>query len=166
MKIMVFTEGTIIMHRGGIGRTAEERSIQVKEKGKSIYDWASYVPINRAVEKLKTWKERGAVIVYLTSRRSLGEVELIKGVLKKYDFPEGHLMFRHTGQTYGDVTESAIPDILIEDDCASIGGLDEMTISQVKPEIKAKIISIPVKEFGGIDHLPDELTELIKLRNI
>ena len=162
MKIMVFTEGTIIMHHGGTGRSAEERSTQVKEKEKSIYDWTSYVPIGGAADKLNIWKKQGAEIVYLTSRKKLDEVELIKGVLKKYDFPEGHLMFCYPGQTYGDVTESVMPDILIEDDCVSIGGTDEMTLSQVKPEIRAKIISITVREFGGIDHLPDEIDKLAK----
>jgi len=33
-----------------------------------------------------------------------------------------------------------------------------MTITHVKPEIKKKIKSISVKEFGGIDYLPDEIS--------
>lgn len=53
--------------------------------------------------------------------------------------------------------------VLIEDDCESIGGGPEMTYPHIRPEIKSQIKSIPVKEFGGIDHLPDELE---KLRNI
>jgi hypothetical protein len=41
---------------------------------------------------------------------------------------------------------------------------DEMTITNVRPEIKRKIKSVPVKEFGGIDHLPDQLSALLNLR--
>ncbi len=63
-------------------------------------------------------------------------------------------------ETYKDIAERVIPDILIEDDCESIGGEKEMTITFVKPEIKQKIKSIIVKEFSGIDHLPDKLQEL------
>jgi hypothetical protein len=49
----------------------------------------------------------------------------------------------------------------VEDDCESIGGEIEMTYSHMRPEIKAKITSIVVKEFGGIDHLPETLPELL-----
>ena len=53
-----------------------------------------------------------------------------------------------------------MPDILIEDDCESIGGKVEMTYTHIKPEVKRSIKSIPVKEFGGIDHLSDDLKQL------
>jgi hypothetical protein len=162
MKIMVFTEGTIIMHRGGIGYTREEISRQVVEKEKSIFDWPSYVPISNAVKKLKIWKNQGAEILYLTSRTRPDEVEGIRGVLKKYDFPVGQLLFRQEGQQYKDVAGNIIPDVLVEDDCESIGGIGEMTITLVKPEIRESIKSITVKEFGGIDHLPDEIGALIR----
>lgn len=46
-----------------------------------------------------------------------------------------------------------IPDILIEDDCESIGGEKEMVYPHIKDELKSKIKSIVVKEFEGIDHL-------------
>lgn len=36
-----------------------------------------------------------------------------------------------------------------------------MCIARVKPEIKAKIKSIPVREFSGIDHLPDDIALLL-----
>jgi hypothetical protein len=52
------------------------------------------------------------------------------------------------------------PGILIEDDCESIGGEPEMTFPQLQPELQASITSIVVKEFGGIDHLPDDLAVL------
>jgi len=49
---------------------------------------------------------------------------------------------------------------LIEDDCESIGGMEEMTIINIKPDLKKKIKSVVVKEFEGIDHLPDDLKNL------
>jgi len=42
-----------------------------------------------------------------------------------------------------------------------IGGEAEMTYSHIRPELQSKIKSIVVKEFQGIDHLPDSLTALI-----
>lgn len=160
MKILIFTEGTIIIHRNAAGHTREEIIKQVKEKEESIYDFASYIPIGNAVEKIKKWKDRGAEILYLTSRTKPNEVEDVKNVLKKYDFPKGELLFRKKGEEYKDVPERIIPDIFIEDDCESIGGEKEMTITYVKPEIKKKIKSIIVKELCGIDHLPDNINEL------
>ena len=127
----------------------------------SMRDYVNYVPIKNAVKKLQNWKTQGAEIVYLTSRKIPSEVKNIKGVLKKYNFPDGELFFREKDEEYNDVAERVVPNILIEDDCESIGGIDEMTITHVNPAIKAKIKSIPVKEFGGIDHLPDTLDELL-----
>ncbi len=41
-----------------------------------------------------------------------------------------------------------------------------MTITYVRKGIREKIKSIVVKEFGGIDHLPDNLDELKNIRMI
>ncbi|MFA4814504.1 MAG: hypothetical protein WC924_02605 [Candidatus Gracilibacteria bacterium] len=144
MKILIFTEGTLIMHRSA----------------DSIYDYADYVPIKNAVEKLRSWRGQGAEIVYLTSRTVPNEVEDIRGVLKRYDFPGGEVFSRTKDEGYHDIVERMIPDVLIEDDCESIGGLNEMTITHVNPSIKERIKSIPVKEFGGIGYLPNSLEGL------
>jgi hypothetical protein len=160
VKILVFTEGTMIMHCGGVGHTREEIVRQVQEKETTIHDWASYVPIGGAAAKLKAWQTGGAEIIYLTSRRKIDEIKNIERVLTRNGFPAGRLLFREKGQRYKDIAEAIAPDILIEDDCKSIGGVEQMTITHVKPEIKARILSIQVKEFGGIDHLPDEITAL------
>lgn len=162
MRILVFTEGTIIMHQGTVGHSREEIVRQVKEKEKSVYDYKSYVPIGDAVKKLKNWKKDGAEIFYLTSRRKT-EVGHIKTVLKKYGFPDGQLFFRRKSETYKDIVEKIMPDILIEDDCESIGGKEEMAITHVKPELRKKIKSIVVKEFDGVDHLPDTIPELMTI---
>lgn len=54
-----------------------------------------------------------------------------------------------------------MPDVLIEDDCESIGGEKEMVYPHIKPELRTKIKSIVVEEFEGIDHLPDEIDLLL-----
>ena len=160
MKILIFTEGTIIMHKNAVGHTRDEIVKQVEQKEKSVHDYKSYVPVGNAVKKLQNWKNDGAEILYLTSRRKPEEIKQIQNVLKKFSFPDGQLLFRQKNEEYKDVAERIIPDVLIEDDCESIGGIDEMTITHVKPEIKKKIASIPIKEFGGIDHLPDKISAL------
>ena len=160
MKILVFLHGTTIMHKNAVGHTREEIVKQVKDKEKSVHDYKSYVPVGGAVKKLQNWKKDGAEILYLTSRRKPEEIQQIQNVLKKFKFPDGQLLFRQKNEEYKDVAERIIPDVLIEDDCESIGGIDEMTITHVKPEIKKKIVSIPIKEFGGIDHLPDKISAL------
>jgi hypothetical protein len=166
MKIMVFTEGTIIMHRGGIGYNREEISRQVVENERTLYDWDSYVPIGNAVEKLRAWYNYGAEILYLTSRTIPGEIESIREVLSRYQFPQGSLLYRDENTQYKDLAEEITPDILVEDDCESIGGIEHMTITRVKSETREKITSIPVVEFGGIDHLPDDINELIHYEQV
>lgn len=52
------------------------------------------------------------------------------------------------------------PDILVEDNCESIGGEKEMVITKVDTAIKRKIKSIPVKEFRGIDHLTGNINNI------
>ena len=108
-------------------------------------------------------KNQKAEILYLTSRRKEKEIKEIKSVLKKYKFPKGKLLFRLEDEEYKDVPKRVTPDILVEDDCESIEGLNEMTITHVKTEIKKKIKSVVVKEFEGIDHLPDNVNKLLIL---
>ena len=148
------------MHKTAIGHSREEIVKQVEDEQGSVHDYKSYVPVGNAVKKLQNWKKDGAEILYLTSRRKPEEIRQIQSVLKKYKFPNGRLLFRKKDEEYKDVAERIIPDILVEDDCESIGGIDEMTITHVKPEIKKKIKSILIKEFGGIDHLPDKISAL------
>ncbi len=161
MKILIFLHGTALMHKNAVGKTRNERVEQSIKREKSVLDYENYVPINKAVEKLKKWESQGAEISYLSSHESEGDVEKDKLVLKKYSFPKGAIYWRQNNKTYAQVTERIIPDVLIEDDCESIGGKSEMTITNIKPEIKKKIKSIVVKEFGGIDHLPDKISELL-----
>lgn len=166
MKILVFTEGTVLMHSSAEGLTREQKVQQSETRKRPLPAdfFKNEVPNGNAVKKLQTWKNQGAEIFYLTSRISPEQIADIKNVLKKYNFPNNqNLLFREKGEEYKDVAERLMPDILVEDDCESIGGEKEMTYPHIKPELKKKIKPIIVKEFGGIDHLPDKLEELRRL---
>lgn len=161
MKILVFTEGTILMHPTCKGLSREERVQQSKNRVRSIHDYRNYILVGNAVKKLNNWKEQKAEIYYLTSRTAPQEVADIKYVLEKYNFPDNqNLLFRKQGEQYKDAAERLLPDIIVEDDCESIGGEIEMTYPHIRQEIKAKIKPIIVKEFEGIDHLPDKLESI------
>ena len=45
MKIMVFLHGTVIMHRGGLGKSPNERGEQVEENEESVHRYEDYVPV-------------------------------------------------------------------------------------------------------------------------
>ncbi len=161
MRILIFTEGTLIMHSGARGCIREAIVKQVKAgTDPSIHNWSTYIPIGAAVEKLQKWKSQGARILYLTSRVRPLEVKDIKGALKNHGFPNGWVLFRQQGEEYKDVVEKALPDVLVEDDCESIGGREKLTIANIDPALKTKIKSVIVKEFEGIDHLPDDISNL------
>ena len=55
-----------------------------------------------------------------------------------------------------------MPDVIIEYDCESIGAKSQMTFTHLKPEMEKRIKLIAVKEFGGIDQLPDGIDNLLK----
>ena len=176
MKILVFLQGTLIMHKSAVGKTHKEIIEQVKAQGESVRDFGSYVPIGNSVEKLNQWAKQGVEILYLsalTEDKKVRGDEIVgrdglrvdKEILDKYRFPKGEIYHRQKGESYAQIAEKIMPDILIEDDCESIGGAKEMTITFIKPEIKRRITSIAIKEFGGIDHLPDDFSELFSYGN-
>jgi len=72
------------------------------------------------------------------------------------------MLFRAVSEGYGEVASREQPDILIEDDCESIGGGPEMTYPHLSPDVEPKVKSIVVKEFSGIDSLPDDISELLR----
>lgn len=166
MKIAIFTEGTIIMHQNAIGHSREEIVQQVIRKDESVKDYATYIPIGNAPQKIKTWMNQGSEIVYITSRKSTKEIEEIKMVLTKNQFPNGLLEYRKEGEEYKDVGERIAPDVLIEDNCESIGGEKEMIYPRINSELKGKIHSITVKEFEGIDSLPDRIENLLNIDKV
>jgi len=112
------------------------------------------------VTKLQRWRDQHAEIDYLSSHRNADDVAKDASVLRNYGFPSGRVLARQPGESYGEVAERAMPDVLIEDDCESIGA-DQITYPQIRPELRARIKSIIVPEFGGIDHLPDSSQALL-----
>ena len=162
LRILVFLHGTTIMHKSALGLSREEIIKQVMDNiDDSISDFAAYIPIGNVVKKLTTWQNQGAKILYLSSHMSLENVINDKTVLRKFNFPEGPVFFRKEND-WNLPIEEAKPDILIEDNCESIGGEHQMTYPNLKLELKLKLISIVVKEFGGIDSLPDNINDLKK----
>ncbi len=161
MKILVFLHGTTIMHRGAVGHSREERVQQVITGEESVHDYEMYVPVGNAVEKLHRWHNQGAEIIYLSSHHNPINVEKDRAVLNRYSFPHGEVLFRQDRQAYKDVAEVVLPDVLIEDDCESIGGEAQMVYPHIAPALQQKITSIVVREFEGIDHLPDAIADLL-----
>jgi hypothetical protein len=181
MNILVFTEGTILVFSSGKNLLREEvvrlsqqvgvqrvvqnigllKALSPEVSKGSVYDFSSYVPIHHAVEKLISWSKQGATIYYLTSRRTKKEIEMIKTILNTYHFPDAqNLLFCNKGENYKDVARKLMPDILIEDNCESIGGAKEMTYPNMDKVARQKIHSIVIKEFEGIDHLPTNINQL------
>ena len=146
MKIMVFTEGTATD-----APSPEQRR-----------DYASYVPTEGAVDKLSRWQRQGAEICYLTSCRwnENESLEAVRATLRRFNFPAGELCCRQEGEEYVDVVARVLPDVLIEDDCESIGW-DEVITPKLRAEWGIKGIVVP--EFGGLAHLPDDHQELLSL---
>lgn len=149
------------MHKNAEDKSREERVRQVENKDPSVLDYISYIPVGDAVEKLESWQGQGAEILYLSSHETAEDVAKDRSALERYNFPKGQVFYRQNGESYKNIAETVIPDVLIEDDCESIGGEKEMTITFVRPEIRQKIKSIIVKEFGGIDHLPNNANDLL-----
>jgi hypothetical protein len=150
------------MHAAGEGRTREQRVAQVRADDPSVGDFAAYVPVGDAIAKLRRWREQGAAIDYLSSHRDSPGVAADESVLRRFGFPRGRVLARRSGESYGDVVARELPDVLIEDDCESIGA-DQVAHSQLPPELRVRIRSIVAPEFGGIDHLPDSLVDLASL---
>lgn len=136
IKIMIFAEGTIL----------KPKSLLL------LYNHRTYIPIGNAVALIVTWNQQDAEIIYCTSRKGK-QAEEIAQLLIQYGFTGSKLYFRERKQQYKDIIESVQPDMLIEDDCRSIGGSWQMCITHVAHQIKNIIKSIIVKEFKGIDLL-------------
>lgn len=143
LTIMLFVEGTIIKPKSWF----------------SLYNHNAYIPIGNAVKIIKAWQQQGANIIYCTSQRKR-QADGIALILKRYGFSGSYLVSRESKESYKDIVEMLRPDILIEDDCKSIGGVWQMCIIKVNQEIKEKILSIVVPEFKGIDNLPSDIEQL------
>ena len=103
-------------------------------------------------------------MISLSSHTRPEHVGQDRSVLRTFHCPAGEAVFRTVGETYQDVARRILPDILIEDDCESIGGESHMIFPHLRPELQARVRSIVVKEFEGIDHLPDNLDALYNFK--
>jgi len=143
INIMIFVEGTILMPKSIF----------------NIYNHKSYVPIGNCLKIIQNWYEQGANIIYCISRKNKQAIDIAK-LLKNYGFVGVRLYYRSKNEKYADMVETIQPNVLIEDDCKSIGGAWQMCITHVNPEIKKQIVSLVVPEFKGIDNLPLSIKEL------
>ena len=143
ITIMVFVEGTILKPKTLL----------------SLYNHNSYVPIGNAAGIINAWHQQGANIVYCTSRKKK-QADDMANLLRKHNLRGLYLAAREPRESYADIVETIQPDILIEDDCRSIGGTWQLCITKVDPKIKEKIKSIIVPEFKGIDNLSANIKQL------
>lgn len=100
--------------------------------------------MGNVVEKINNWVSQGVEICYLSSHEAVGDIKQDKFVLDKYNFSKGKIYWRQNGEQYKNVAEP------------------EMTYPHIREDLKPKIKSIVVKEFQGIDHLPENLALLLK----
>jgi hypothetical protein len=159
---MVFLHGTSIMHGSAIGQARTTRVRQSMAKDPSVRDFGSYVPTEGAVAKVTAWQRRGADICYLSSHRTAAAAAIDKSVLAAHAFPAGHLYFRAPGESYADVARRWSADVLIEDDCESIGGHPHTAASELARTPGPAVRCVVVPEFGGLEHLPDDPAELLR----
>lgn len=135
-KIMIFVEGTILKpkHNNIISRICV----------------TSYVPINNAIETLKKWQEEGYEIIYLTSLKGRKAMKMAQH-LDELGFTGSMVGYRQRNQDYATLIKEELPDILIEDDCESVGGEENMCYNILNEDLKKSVKHIIVKEFNGID---------------
>ena len=162
MKIMVFLQGTTIMNEKLVLRSREERVKLSRERDPEILDSSRQVPIGDAVSKLQRWKDEGVELAYLSAHRKPENTAKISSILDKHGFSKGLFVFRQGTEQYENVAERIMPDVIVEDDCESIGGEKEMVYPRVKLPLKSRIRSVVVREFEGIDHLPESVEKLGK----
>jgi hypothetical protein len=160
-RLLVLLCGTTLMHSGAVGHTPDERVTQARAGTEpSLTDYAAYVPTEGATEKLLCWSDQGAEISYLSFHRDSASVAACADVVRASGFPPGAVLARTAGESYEDVVQRAAPDVLIEDDRMSTGSL-EIAYDQLGHELRDRVGSIIVPEFGGLAHLPANLNTLL-----
>ncbi len=156
MRILVFLHGTAIMHAAALGVGRAERVRQSRERDVSVLDFASYVPTDGAVERLRSWERHGVEIAYLSSHQNTTDLAMDEAVLRSYGFPAGVIYRRDSGESYGQLAARLRPNLVIEDDCESIGGARQTVAVQLARLGRSAPRCIVVPEFGGLAHLPDD----------
>lgn len=139
-KIMIFIEGTTFYTKPIL----------------YLFFKKGYVPIENAVNIINELYDNGNEI-YLCSYARKNRHHFIKSVIDSYHIQYTEILCRDKTEQYSDLVEKFIPDILIEDDCKSIGGEEQWCITNVREDIKRNIKSIIVEEFKGIDNIKDSI---------
>jgi hypothetical protein len=162
MKVGVFLHGTAIMHAAAAGAERDERVRQVLRRDPSVLDFASYVPTPGTAQKLAAWQRHGATIVYLSSHRHRDDIRADESVIGRYRFPAGPVHGREEGEDYGSLVERLGLDVLVEDDCQSIGGTAQTCAAELNPASRQSLRCVVLPEFHGLADLPDDPSELFK----
>lgn len=136
-KIMIFTEGTILKPKY-VNNVLSRINVM------------RYVPIKNSIEKLKMWQEEGYEVIYITSLKGRKAMKMAQR-LDELGFIGSMVGYRQKNQDYATLIKEELPDILIEDNCRSIGGEKNMCYSELTDELKNNIKHIVVEEFEGID---------------
>lgn len=158
---MVFLHGTSVMHRSAVGQPRDTRVRQVTGRDPAVLDYASYVPTEGAVAKITAWQRRGAEICYLSAHRTAAAAAIDNTVLSAHGFPAGTLYYRAHGESYADVARRWSADVVVADDCESIGGQPQTTASALVKSPGATAMYVIVPELGGLAHLPDDPAGLL-----
>ena len=151
------------MHAAAERVAREERARQVRERDPSVRDFGSYVPTPGAVEKIAEWHRRGATVEYFSSHRNEDDIRADEDVLRRHAFPTGPVHSRAAGEPYGVAVERLNPDVIVEDDCESIGGAPETIGAQLSPVARRSIACLVLPEFVGLEGLPDDPSQLLEL---
>jgi hypothetical protein len=159
LKLVIFLQGTTLIESALLGTTREESVRKSRDWARSGGWLGELIPIGESPKKVSAWRKRSD-IYYLTASRKEQNVEKCKLALRKWGFPEGILLHRDNGKTYSDIINPLRPDVIVEDDCESLGGIREMVYPNLPEKVKRSIASVVVREFEGIDHLNDDPTLL------
>ena len=141
-KIMIFIEGTTFYTKPFL----------------FLFSKKGYLPLGKSIDIVNNAFNRGNEI-YLCSYVRKYRYHFIKSIMDYYKINYTEILCRDKGEQYSDLVERICPDVLIEDDCESIGGEKEWCITNVSENVKKSIKSIIVKEFKGIDSI--ELEKLL-----
>ncbi len=156
MKVGVFLHGTAIMHAAAAGVSRQQRVEQVRQGDASVADFGSYVPTPGTVDKLVAWRRQGVGIVYLSSHRRAEDLRADEAVIRRAGFPDGPVHGRGDGEDYGALVGRLGLDVLVEDDCESIGGSEQTCAAQLDPGARASVNCVLLPEFAGLGDLPDD----------
>ena len=125
-------------------------------------DFASYVPTPGTAGKLAAWQRHGASIAYLSSHRRQADIRADESVIRRRGFPAGPVYGRQRGEDYGPLVERLGLDVLVEDDCESIGGAAQTCAAQLSPDSRQSARCVVLPEFSGLADLPDDPAGLLE----